>query len=424
MTDSASEVYRVLKDLQEAAYNELGLSPEILSYQWRRFVRNSNTNPLLNLGAIYSVQDMINLESASKAERDEVANFVIQGSKALTDFTKNLKVPTPYEHPGTYMLMLELSEEIQKLNKGARKKLPKVHFGTLPTGKVNAMTIPVTSTDQYLVIFDNQIFLFCNLIAKIVVQSFVPKYWTILAGMLTTKGKAFLTQGDRLRLSSMQEHDLQECINANNQVLTRFQQVLFAYLLKGNLSQAPQYMLAVPQAMIASRLTHCMELFIMGHEYSHVLGGDYRDSPTTTSKVAGTQVNELQYNSEKEWKADIGGLMISHSVTQLGHIGPALVFVAMEILERCLSILISGSENVKTRNALRYEDSHPNPILRLSVIRQFLEEQYHAENDPLFRLTILMERMLEILWEKTSSTVHKWHKQNMKLAPQWQYAQV
>ncbi|GKS67420.1 hypothetical protein YTPLAS73_09670 [Nitrosarchaeum sp.] len=93
---------------------------------------------------------------------------------------------TAYENPILISILHDLNEQLQE---GAENIKIKTHgvelslkdsdvfenppyIGTLPTGEVNAQIRYFSSTKEYLIIFQDEIFNFCNLFSKIIALSF------------------------------------------------------------------------------------------------------------------------------------------------------------------------------------------------------------------------------------------------------------
>ncbi|WP_440956116.1 hypothetical protein ACSAZK_03970 [Methanosarcina sp. Mfa9] len=90
----------------------------------------------------------------------------------IENYMEKTDLPTIYENPDTYSILFDLFEQIEKSAKELLSRLPmRPLIGTLPSGKVNAMAIKVPDTDEFMVVFEDQLFTFANLIAKIIAQS-------------------------------------------------------------------------------------------------------------------------------------------------------------------------------------------------------------------------------------------------------------
>src|SRR4051812_7837907 len=77
-------------------------------------------------------------------------------------------------------------------------------------------------------------------------------------------------------------------------------------------SPAPQYILEDRTAqLIASWLTQASELFILGHEYGHVICGHGTNKRMISSEIANENVKEVRFSWEQEFEADSVGLMLA-----------------------------------------------------------------------------------------------------------------
>jgi hypothetical protein len=161
------------------------------------------------------------------------------------------RIPTRYEHPSNYSLLSGLIDEIEKALRGQADTIgPRPVFGTLDSGQVNAMTLAVPGSAVRVVVFEGQLFIFTLLISKIIVQlvRFRPGF---------------------------EAADVIAAIDADPRIVRRFLDLVTAYAVDGHPGDAPAYPLPSGSlAMGFALLVRAVNLFVVGHEYGHLIRGD------------------------------------------------------------------------------------------------------------------------------------------------------
>jgi hypothetical protein len=405
-----SEASLYLEDLQENAYRKLGIPLDEIKARKKAFLEAHERAPLM----MFSVEDMFSLKP------EEAAWWYGVGKSANSLFGK-VNTPTPYELPGTYWLMSSLAEDIERLQpKSPQKELPRPVFGTLPTGKVNARAILVPTSNEYLLVFESEIFTFCNLLSKIIAQS-LP---------FNLVGSSFEKQGQSREESdwtySLLNEDIAKNIRENRQIQLRFEQLLLAYILQGSPSFAPRYMLRDPHLSFASLLRRPMELFIMGHEYGHIIGEHHKASKIVSGNILGMKVNEIQYQGKEESEADFTGLYLTLQIAkEYGYPGAVLVFAGMDVLQRSLSVFSNGVEYPPDVAKHESRGSHPPPSFRREIAQEFMTGTFnvHPSSFPLV-LGSAIDKIMKMLWESTRPTIFREYKMKKRVNPRWQTVEV
>lgn len=287
-------------------------------------------------------------------------------------------------------------------------------LGTLRTGQVNAMTIKVPGTNEFVVALDNQLFIFANLICKIIVPA-----------LRTTAGD-FDFDYERLERRIVENQEISEL----------FVELVLGFAQQGRVAMRRPYVVDPNQAEVAGYLERSMELFIIGHEYGHVVNGDLNDSSEHVRRaVASHDVETLDYSWRQEFKADQHGLTVSilsivpsdteAARRQAGSLvfasgGGDLFFTAIDIMDRATSLLRTGDETRLTIG------SHPPAAQRRTahrehlkiLMRQFGVPDEHVE--PLLRFSKCLERTAEHLWDQARPLIAQAHESGVRPAADWQ----
>jgi hypothetical protein len=401
---STMSASKYLEDLQRRAYEAVGISSDQIILERARLLGLYAKNPL----DFFSSET---LAGVSPRYQTEFADSSIDTLRKL----KEIKLPTRYEDPLFYQLMLELSDNIREalnfLYKGdTRSNVTLPLFGTLPMGDINARSISLSMIDEYLLVFEDQLFVFCNLLSKLLAIAFPIKSIRQVQG-----------RRDPHVTFSTDYNDIEKNISENKQIQQRFQELVLAYLLKGRPSSAPRYLLDRQYVQRAFTLRRSMELFILGHEYGHVIFNHHKDPPVV-SNIGGQKVNEIKHSWMQEFEADSLGLVLTIAALKQHGIdfylsceGAELFFSAIDIISRGRSIINTGQEENRSKDT----GSHPPPANRRMTLRELVKRLY---GDRAADLGIIVEKTINKLWEKTRPALYEQYQIGQMLDPRWQHA--
>ena len=123
--------------------------------------------------------------------------------------------------------------------------------------------------------------------------------------------------------------------------------------------------------MTAARLLRSLELFVLGHEYGHVITSHTDDLGPNPSKDPSIRRNwDTEYGSDRVGLGLLYGVMGDLTLTFWGAVQ---FFVCMEVFDRCRSILTKGSFDPKATSPI-----HPPHLARVSSCRTVLREDRPA----------------------------------------------
>jgi Zn-dependent protease with chaperone function len=382
----------LLEWLQESVYAQLGTQPEIDRDEYRAVLERIANEMMQKYSPLYKPEQLQKLRTELLKMADE------QMAQEL---------PTRYENPLTYGIVLGLKQQIEEAAKELSMTIPIPPLvGTLPTGQVNAMAIPVPSSGEYLVVFESELFNFALLLSKAV----------IVALPLVTG------EDGHLELST-NNADVEKHIAENPEAVDRFREVLFAYLFEGRPGAAPPYIPDPPYSDLASYLRDSLELFVMGHEYGHIIAGHVSAKQLTSTTIGGVRIDEYRRSWEEELVADsIGAALLLPAMTKrvqdlsLCYWGADFFFSCDEIIKRSLSIVITGEE----KDEFQVSSSHPPSASRRQALRDTLKQQLPEDRiqAPL-AVGRQIEQVIESLWNQTRSSLLEAHSQKRELAPVW-----
>jgi hypothetical protein len=302
------------------------------------------------------------------------------------------QAPSRYEDPLMYSILVELASSIETAAAQTGMTVPhRPVLGSLPHGQVNALTILVPGTSEHIVLFESQMFLFASLLSKAVARAFP----------LTSRDGEWLS-------FSAQQADIERRIDSDPSVLRRFTEVVLAYAMTGRPGDAPQYVEDSPHGLIAGHLREALELFVLGHEYGHVIGGHLTTATRTAALLPGEDTEALDYSWRQEHEADVYGAMLAVSAMMrvkrldgaLSYWGSDLFFSAMDVMDRAVSLLRTGDERRQTLG------SHPPADQRRAYLRRSMRQVLGDEaGGRLVGMGELVERVVAALWTRTRPAV-------------------
>ena len=309
--------------------------------------------------------------------------------------TVQMKFPTVYEEPLIYLVLTEISRKIEDAIKEFSREIPTFPplptsplLGTLNSGRVNAMLF--CDRNEYLIIFQRELFHFANLFSKIVVTAMPIKE--------DEKGYIKL---------SVNQSDWQKNIAENTDILDRFQDVLFAYLFRGAPGRARAYLVPPYYGDIAAIMVDAMERFVMGHEYGHIL---FRHFPECDTERGFDErgIKEVDYNHDHEIIADkIGVHLMVKSILEdnydiaISLAGVDLFLYCIELVERSISVVRHGHPDDRPRR------THPPPDKRRQTVYNtfnkeiFSQGKWREEAKAAEELGQSLQQIIEDLWQRT-----------------------
>lgn len=323
-----------------------------------------------------------------------------QRIRATLEQMPELKQSLPYEDPVLLGVMRRLATEIEAACTAQEWPLEsRPLLGTLPGGQVNALTYSVPGTQEHLVLFEPKLFTFALLLSKAIAQSFPSN---------ASNPSSFSTL----------ESDIEEWIKRDGRASNRFREVVLAYAVEGHPAQAPPYYPESVYGRLADLIRQSMELFIMGHEYAHVLLGHLAGPEATFANDA----DAILYSWQQELMADKMGFVLSARAMQDANnadlsfalVGADFFFSASDIMDRTVSILATGELSVVQLG------SHPPAALRQSRLREAMDEivgETVAAGPK--KLAGAFDHAVTLLWAETEPVVRAIHSRGIRPAPMW-----
>jgi len=401
--------HKYLEEEQRLAYERLKISPYDLKTELKILMPDVIRNELAQRG---------NFDSS------QLDDSVKEGMKVMQKIYSDVKLPTKYENPGFYIVMKDLVRDLEKGMKSIRfskgetelklneifPNVSKPLFGTMPTGNVNALSRYFDQSDEYLVIFDDELFMYCNLISKVIARA-MP---------VTNKEKKAIS-------FSNQPEDIKKTIEQNKIILERFKDLVVSYLMKGRPSRAKQYHLENPYGYLSDNLRDGMETFVLAHEYGHIFLGHLNNTETTATALAEENAKKIIFSWNQELEADTFAITMTLAAMQnkgwdipLSYWGGELLFSSFEIIEKSLAILKYGHDDFYWSGGVKGGSvgTHPPGETRRKNLREFMLKKFDKHSIALGKSA---EEAVQILWNETKPIILKYYDKKRNPSSRWRY---
>ena len=257
----------------------------------------------MSLSASESFRDRDALKAAiEKTSENMLNNLAHVEESELNDWERTLlkrkqdlldtSVPTGIGNVAYYSALSNLVQDIEQAAARLGYEVPEeVTFGVLPTGLTNGMACSVPA-GGLIVAIDDGFFLYLYLLAKTVALFYEVS-----------------VNSDGWQVSLVEE-DTVKAVRTNEEASQRWIEALVATFIFRYPYMAPQRLLLDQRHLLATELATTVELFIVAHEYGHlILGHLGRDRAISKRQLLnGVEVEGFDIAKEEELEADRIGL--------------------------------------------------------------------------------------------------------------------
>jgi len=266
--------------------------------------------------------EKVRSQMRGKGYSDQLASY--------DDFLKELEpVRQDYSrHEDIFNIsMLEsLKKDLRRAFEFSRMAFPEqVVIGTAQTGQFNAMaTKPAAGSEVRVVLMDDGLFVFLNGLSKVVSMLFEKR-----------------AEGNDLFSLSFHPDDIDRALAANTFAHEKFTDLLTAYFITGHSAGSKAFTPEHEHNLFAATLRETAELFILAHEYGHIVCGHLSGSPDQEQTVADElKIETWQISWAKEFQADQFACMmvirfnhhLEDMTATLSFAGIRFLFAALEML--------------------------------------------------------------------------------------------
>jgi hypothetical protein len=320
----------------------------------------------------------------------------ISQARRFMESLVGIKTPTIFENPVAYSIMAGLAVDIEKSAErifGSKYK-NRPTMGTLPLGAANASAIHVPFTDQFVIVFQENLFPFINLLAKVVAAA-IPA-----DGSVEPAEFFYALDGIDAKIAT------------NSVISERFSELLISYLFEGRPHANGQYILVQPYRSYTEILIQAAELYVLGHEHAHIIKGHL----PLNGLAEALSEPEIAFSWAQEFEADEVAAMLAinaignrrYDIT-FGYLGADFFCSAMVILSEAVSLFTS-----------KRVGKHPPWLERREHLRESLTNGMGPENAKL-SITVAksIQHILTSLWSTARQTLIQSQLAGAELSPIW-----
>jgi hypothetical protein len=353
------------------------------------------------------------IESAERAELTEKHMAKLKHELGISDeidqrrkddvIEKRKKMFSRYESPEVFWILVNIVEDIETVVqnfKGSNSK--NILFGSLATGDINGVAIDFENPEYFIVLIDDGVIGFANLLAKGLAQTFPLES----------------EENGLLRFHADIE-SVAERINSDTSLSYRLIDLVLGYVVGGSPHKAEPYIPSRKYIGLLSVWRDAMEYFILGHEYGHARLG-HLDS-RLVALIHRDGYDELPASWQQEFEADHFGLVVTMSclskqgfAPSLSYAGIEAFFCGLELIERTLA-QFRGEEFSDQGTS-----THPPAQLRRAALRKGLEHLVDSEeNNSAIGLAGILEKVLDLVKPQLQKVVDDLIQNGIKPHDKW-----
>jgi hypothetical protein len=314
-----------------------------------------------------------------------------------------------YEYPYEIGMLLQKSIDLENAIRQVHSSIFGLSvpvIGTLPTGQVNAASIFIPGYRTKIIAFASGLFTFALLISK------------VIAAVIGREQEIDLT-------ASARDADIQ-FMDAHPEVLVKFQDLLDAYMFRGSIIEAAPYTLDGPPLNMAAHLLKGAELFLLAHEYAHLVLGHLAGGKTIEDPLSPEGMNATLWvpDPELELSADRVGFVTTLPILirqgtprVLCACGADMFLTFYDIIERAIVVLRTGEARFPSSAT-----THPLASTRRAALREQLRQTMAKDVEIAETSIFLCERIqaiVEHLWAQTVPIFRQHYSNRRELRRHW-----
>jgi hypothetical protein len=316
--------------------------------------------------------------------------------------------PSPYESPDWYAVV---SAQFEALSRSADEMNMKLAhpplLGTLATGRVNGVAIALEGVSTRIILLEQGLFGFANLMCKAVAAS------------LVYQGEA---EDGKLSFS-IDEEAIRDKLARDDEPIRRFFDALCSYVILGAPHRAEPYAAPPFAVRVSEILRESMELFIVGHEFAHVALGHLDGRRVLHAIATDVDAETVQTNWEQEFEADaIGMLLMVRAMIRehkfdlaLSYWGAHLFFGCIDIVERTVSLLATGEQ--ATWRGTSHPQTQDRQRMLQAALAQFVKSEEAVKGA--IRLAGQVDEILSIFWRRCEGPLREMHAKGTRPTEEW-----
>lgn len=370
---SINEICKLPKEAYNDLVNQLeNIDPKIL----QQYIRN-----LANLPKDKQKEGIISSLKRLEYNDNEIKEY-------LSKEEGEVKLPSIFQNDDTYRIMDELISRLKPAIKSLEYKIENWPiFATSQTFNFNAMAISPPEEERPLVLFEDETFLYCHLISKVLANSF----------------------GTEPGYLSIDEIPVKKHLDEHPEVADKFGEILFYSISRKSIVNVKQFSLISKERLpIVRYFCDSMEFYLLGHEMGHIIDGHLEIKKQKATPAL--ENNAINPSWKMEFKADQIGLEISLETQKTTNQYYNYHLAGSDALMTFLHLQDVLKEKLKGNSDILYskKSTHPPPMLRRKAMRD--DYLYATQNQPGWNMANNTSHILFELWDRVKNKVIETYK--------------
>ena len=298
--------------------------------------------------------------------------------KKLKEIAINLNTPISEQDSAGYFILNRHSENIIKVANENNIFIPNgIILGTLPLNYLDAFTC-VFPQDQRLIVLSEGLFLFLYSMGR-VVSSFFSK-------INEDENKSYVT-------FDFNKDSINENLKTNKKGHNLFLEILILYFLYDDLSFSKIYYEEDVNINLSSVLWDTAELFIVAHEYSHIILGHLSAEKNFSKRFLddNSMLYQVVRNWIEEFSADTLAFQLTMAKNQKSGYGLFSCYLGIEFLFACLDIIEKIYKD-------EFSETHPSAQMRIENLRQYFKSALPNKSQTIIDGTGVVREIMTTLW--------------------------
>lgn len=373
--------------------------PEVLTKEFIETIQKNS--PFRTLNTDFSIEEMYAIPENSTEEEMLFKNLL---KDRMKESIKNWH--SKYENPMFFDIVYSNSKLIDLvIEKNFPQKFNTPKFASLGTGKISGQIVLVPKTDVQLISLDDGVFIFFMMIAEVVCDLFVHGE---ADGNVTFDFEKSIGEEQRKK------------------VLTSIDEIITAYVYSMHpITYLPKFNEAYgdKKSKLSATILTAMDIFILGHEYGHMVANHLKNEILVDATVSDNQVKFFSTPAGQELEADSLGFYfvfetssIIYSDSRIAAMSIYLLFCIWELTFKCVNMARTGKWAVDLPDTYPSFEARIGNVMFHSSIRHTKEDNFWVEYLIRFLNSKLLIELEEYLQLKFTERFAK----KMQRASRWE----
>jgi len=290
----------------------------------------------------------------------------------------NLNTPIDEQDSAGYFILNRHSKDIIKVANDNNINIPdEIVLGTLPLNYLDAFTC-IFPKGQRLIALSQGLLLFLYAMGR-VVSSFFPR-------LNYDENKNYV-------IFDFKRNTINQNLKTNKKGHEFFLETLILYFLFENLSYSKIYYEEDINMPLSAVLWDTAELFIVAHEYSHIILGHLPAEKSFSKRFLdeNSMLYQIVRNWDEEFSADTLAFQLTMAKNQNSGYGSFACYLGIEFLFACLGL-------IEKINNVEFSETHPSAKMRIENLRQYIKSIFPSNSQNILDGTSIIQEIMAELW--------------------------